>query len=434
MLYYIFDWLESLNVPGARLFHYISFRAVCAMALSFLIILLAGPKVIEVLRKKTSGEEERNLGLPGQDLKKNTPKMGGLLIIGALLIPVLLFNKLDNVYVALMIFTTVWLGGLGFADDYIKCVKHNKAGLSEKAKLCGQIILGFVVGCVMYFHPSVEVKESYSLPHHGTTEEILTISTTDANIAPAKEAVSTSKHSMKTTIPFVKNHEFDYAWFTRWFGDEDGKWSFLFYIPIIVFILTAVSNGANLTDGQDGLVTGVSAPIAVGIAVLAYVSGNVVFADYLNIMYIPNISEIVIFISALVGALIGFYWWNCYPAKVFMGDVGSLTLGGIIAVSCIIIRKELLLPLLCGIFLIEVCSVIIQRAYFKYTKKRSGVGRRVFIMTPLHHHFNKECPAGQPTVLDRKNKKPLHESTITQRFILLSIICVVLAIITLKIR
>ena len=314
-------------------------------------------------------------------------------------------------------------------------MKHNKDGISEKTKLLGQIVLGIVVGVVMYFHPAVGIKENYSLPKQVTTaDEMFTISKTDANIAPAKQPVTPSCHSTKTTIPFVKNHEFNYAWFTRWLGDKDGRWSFLFYIPIIVFILTAVSNGANLTDGMDGLVTGVSAPIAVGIAVLAYVSGNAVFADYLNIMYIPNISELVVFVSALVGALIGFYWWNCYPAKVFMGDVGSLTLGGIIAVSCIIIRKELLIPLLCGIFLIEACSVLIQRAYFKYTKKKTGQGKRVFIMTPLHHHYQKQAVADQPVIFSRKGKPTLHESTITQRMIVLSIICVVLAIITLKIR
>ena len=435
MLYYLFDWLHGLNFPGAGLFHYISFRAVCALALSFLITLLAGKRVIEILRKKTRGEEERDLGLPGQENKAATPKMGGILIIVSLMIPVLLFNKLDNIYVLLMIFTTLWLGTLGFADDYIKCVKHNKDGISEKTKLLGQIVLGIVVGVVMYIHPAVGIKENYSLPKQvTTTDEMFTISKSDANIAPAKQVTSPAVHSTKTTIPFIKNHEFNYAWFTRWMGDKDGKWSFLFYIPIIVFILTAVSNGANLTDGMDGLVTGVSAPIAVGIAVLAYVSGNVVFADYLNIMYIPNISELVVFVSALVGALIGFYWWNCYPAKVFMGDVGSLTLGGIIAVSCIIIRKELLIPLLCGVFLIEACSVLIQRAYFKYTKKKTGVGKRVFIMTPLHHHYQKQAVPDQPVIFSHKGKPVLHESTITQRMIIISIICVVLAIITLKIR
>lgn len=438
MLYYLFDWLQTKNFPGAGLFHYISFRAVCALALSFLIMLLAGKPVIKILKKHTLGEEERDLGLIDDEekkRKKNTPKMGGLLIIASLLLSVLLFNKLDNIYVLLMIFTTIWLGLLGFWDDYIKCVKHNKEGISEKTKLIGQVVLGFVVGVVMYFHPAVGIKENYTLPKQVTTsDEVFTISKGDANIVPAKQPSTPAVHSTKTTIPFVKNHEFNYAWFTRWMGDKDGRWSFLFYIPIIVFILTAVSNGANLTDGMDGLVTGVSVPVVLGIAALAYVSGNAVFADYLNIMYIPNISELVVFISALVGALIGFYWWNCYPAKVFMGDVGSLTLGGIIAVSCIIIRKELLIPLLCGVFLIEVCSALIQRVYFKYTKKKYGKGRRVFLMTPIHHNFQKKPDPGESYIFTRNGKPEMHESDITQRFIIVSIICVMLAIITLKIR
>ena len=435
MLYYLFEWLHKLGMPGSGMFRYISFRSALAFVVALVIVIFLGKPFIHLLRKKQIGESVRDLGLAGQSAKAGTPTMGGLLIITAILVPVLLFCQLHNIYVLLMIFTTLWLGALGFADDYIKCVKHNKDGISEKTKLLGQIVLGIVVGVVMYFHPAVGIKENYSLPKQvTTTDEMFTISKSDANIAPAKQVTSPAVHSTKTTIPFIKNHEFNYAWFTRWLGDKDGKWSFLFYIPIIVFILTAVSNGANLTDGMDGLVTGVSAPIAVGIAVLAYVSGNVVFADYLNIMYIPNISELVVFVSALVGALIGFYWWNCYPAKVFMGDVGSLTLGGIIAVSCIIIRKELLIPLLCGVFLIEACSVLIQRAYFKYTKKKTGVGKRVFIMTPLHHHYQKQAVPDQPVIFSHKGKPVLHESTITQRMIIISIICVVLAIITLKIR
>lgn len=418
MLYYLFDWLNSLNFPGAQLFHYISFRAAVAIILSLFISMIVGKSLIGLLRKKQIGESIRDLGLAGQMEKKGTPTMGGLIIIAAILIPVLLLNKLDNIYILLMIFTTIWLGILGFIDDYIKVIKKNKEGLSGKMKLAGQIILGLVVGIVMYFHPDAVIKES-NIHHQNVvaTEDIIKIDSLSETAVGLDEVPAV--HSTKTTIPFVKNHEFDYGWFTQWLGDEDGKWSFLFYIPIVVFILAAVSNGANLTDGLDGLAAGVSATIAIGIAILAYVSGNALFADYLNIMYIPNISELVIFIAALIGALIGFYWWNCYPAQVFMGDTGSLTLGGIIAVSCIIIRKELLIPLLCGIFLIQTISVIIQVSYFKYTKKKYGEGRRVFLMTPLHHHYQ---------------KKGMHESKIVQRFIVMSILLVVLTVVTLKIR
>jgi phospho-N-acetylmuramoyl-pentapeptide-transferase len=350
--------------------------------------------------------------------KKGTPTMGGLIIIAAILIPVLLLNKLDNIYILLMLFTTVWLGALGFIDDYIKVIKKNKAGLPGKMKLVGQIILGIVVGAVMYFHPDAVIKESHFQNRNiVATEDIIKIDSLSESVVGLDEVPAV--HSTKTTIPFVKNHEFDYGCLTQWLGDEDGKWSFLFYIPIVVFIIAAVSNGANLTDGLDGLAAGTSATIAVGIAVLAYVSGNALFADYLNIMYIPNISELVIFISALIGALVGFYWWNCYPAQVFMGDTGSLTLGGIIAVSCIIIRKELLIPLLCGIFLIQTLSVIIQVSYFKYTKKKYGVGRRILLMSPFHHHYQ---------------KKGMHEAKIVQRFIVMSILLVVLTVVTLKIR
>ena len=383
--------------------------------------------MIKKLRQKQIGESIRDLGLAGQMEKKGTPTMGGLIIIAAILIPVLFFNRLDNVYVLLMIFTTIWLGILGFMDDYIKVFKKNKEGLHPKAKLAGQILLGLVVGVVMYFHPGVVVEEKATLPKEEvTTDELFTVTHPDesgvATIAVKKNEATTqgpSVHSTKTTIPFVKNNEFDYAWFTRWLGDEDGRWSFLFYIPIIIFIIAAVSNGANLTDGLDGLATGTSATVAVGLAILAYVSGNAIFANYLNIMYIPNIGELVIFIAALVGACIGFYWWNCFPAQVFMGDTGSLTLGGIIAVSCVIIRKELLIPLLCGVFLIQSLSVIMQVSYFKYTKKKYGEGRRILLMSPLHHHYQ---------------KKGMHESKIVQRFIVVSILLVVLTLVTLKIR
>ena len=373
MLYHLFHWLNHYDIPGAQLFEYISFRAACAFILSLIVSMIVGKWIIKKLRQKQIGESIRDLGLAGQMEKKGTPTMGGLIIIAAILIPVLFFNRLDNVYVLLMIFTTIWLGILGFIDDYIKVFKKNKEGLHPKAKLVGQIILGLVVAVVMYFHPDVVIKEQASLPKQiNTSEEAFSMS--HAAAEDAAEAIATQNdtkesapaiHSTKTTIPFVKNHEFNYAWFTRWLGDEDGRWSFLFYIPIIIFIIAAVSNGANLTDGLDGLATGTSATVAVGLAILAYVSGNAIFANYLNIMYIPNIGELVIFISALLGACIGFYWWNCFPAQVFMGDTGSLTLGGIIAVSCVIIRKELLIPLLCGVFLIQSLSVIMQ-VYHNY--------------------------------------------------------------------
>lgn len=427
MLYHLFHWLNQHDFPGAQLFEYISFRAAGAFILSLIVSMIVGKWMIKKLRQKQIGESIRDLGLAGQMEKKGTPTMGGLIIIAAILIPVLFFNRLDNVYVLLMIFTTIWLGILGFMDDYIKVFKKNKEGLHPKAKLAGQILLGLVVGVVMYFHPGVVIEEKASLPKKQvTTDELFTMTHPDesevATIAVKKAETKVqgpSVHSTKTTIPFVKNNEFDYAWFTRWLGDEDGRWSFLFYIPIIIFIIAAVSNGANLTDGLDGLATGTSATVAVGLAILAYVSGNAIFANYLNIMYIPNIGELVIFIAALVGACIGFYWWNCFPAQVFMGDTGSLTLGGIIAVSCVIIRKELLIPLLCGVFLIQSLSVIMQVSYFKYTKKKYGEGRRILLMSPLHHHYQ---------------KKGMHESKIVQRFIVVSILLVVLTLVTLKIR
>ena len=419
--------MNQHDFPGAQLFEYISFRAAGAFILSLIVSMIVGKWMIKKLRQKQIGESIRDLGLAGQMEKKGTPTMGGLIIIAAILIPVLFFNRLDNVYVLLMIFTTIWLGILGFMDDYIKVFKKNKEGLHPKAKLAGQILLGLVVGVVMYFHPGVVIEEKASLPKKQvTTDELFTMTHPDesevATIAVKKAETKVqgpSVHSTKTTIPFVKNNEFDYAWFTRWLGDEDGRWSFLFYIPIIIFIIAAVSNGANLTDGLDGLATGTSATVAVGLAILAYVSGNAIFANYLNIMYIPNIGELVIFIAALVGACIGFYWWNCFPAQVFMGDTGSLTLGGIIAVSCVIIRKELLIPLLCGVFLIQSLSVIMQVSYFKYTKKKYGEGRRILLMSPLHHHYQ---------------KKGMHESKIVQRFIVVSILLVVLTLVTLKIR
>ena len=418
MLYYLFDWLHGHNFPGAGMFQYISFRAATAIVLSLFISLIIGKSVIKKLQKAQIGETVRDLGLEGQLQKKGTPTMGGLIIIASIMIPVLLLNKLSNIYIILMIFTTIWLGCLGFIDDYIKVFKKNKEGLSGKKKLIGQIILGLIVGLVMCFHPDVVIKEkSTESDKLIKTEEVFKVD--NVNRTTTAFSNSPAQHSTKTTIPFVKNNEFDYAWLTNWTGDKTGILSSLVYILVIIFIIAAVSNGANLTDGLDGLATGTAAVIAIGIAIFAYLSGNSIFADYLNIMYIPNIGELVVFIAALIGACIGFYWWNCFPAQVFMGDTGSLSLGGIIAVLCIIIRKELLIPILCGIYLMESISVIIQVSYFKYTKKKYGEGRRVFLMTPIHHHFQ---------------KKGLHEAKIVQRFIVLGIMLAVISLLTLKVR
>ena len=418
MLYYLFDWLEKFSIPGANLFHYISFRAAMAIILSLFISIIIGKGIIKYLQKKQIGETIRDLGLSGQMEKKGTPTMGGLIIIASILVPVLFLTKLNNIYIILMIFATIWLGVIGFADDYIKVYKKNKEGLSPKKKLIGQIILGLIIGVIMYFHPDVVIKEKSSKQSNFVnTEQVFKFD--NASKTTTSFTNSPAKKSTITTIPFVKNNEFDYAWLTKWMGDESGKWSSILYILIITFIIAGVSNGANLTDGLDGLATGTSAVIAVGISVLAYVSGNAIFADYLNIMYIPNIGEIVIFTASLVGACIGFYWWNCYPAQIFMGDTGSLTLGGIIAVLCIIIRKELLIPILCGIFLIQSFSVIIQVGYFKYTKHKYGEGKRFFLMAPLHHHYQ---------------KKGLHEAKIVQRFIIIGILLAVLTVVTLKVR
>ncbi|MBR4912864.1 MAG: phospho-N-acetylmuramoyl-pentapeptide-transferase [Bacteroidales bacterium] len=420
MLYYLFSWLHKSGYHGTRIFQYISFRSALAFVLALIISVFIGKYFIQYLKKKQIGESIRDLGLAGQNEKAGTPTMGGLIIIAAILIPALLLCDISNIYIILMLFTTVWLGALGFSDDYIKVFKKNKEGLSPRKKLIGQIILGLLVGATMYFHPDAVISEKkvqkQPLTQVSSTELLQVENQTSAH---TPKLFDEPHHSSKTTIPFVKNHEMDYSALTRWMGDKSGKWSFLFFIPIIVFIIAAVSNGANLTDGLDGLATGTTASVAVGIAILAYVSGNVIFANYLNIMYIPNIGELVIFISAVIGACIGFYWWNCYPAQVFMGDTGSLTLGGIVAVSCIIIRKELLIPILCGVYLAQSISVIMQVSYFKYTKKRYGEGRRIFLMAPLHHHYQ---------------KKGLHESKIVQRFIVVSMILAVLAIVTLKVR
>lgn len=417
MLYYLFDWLHnSLNIPGAGVFQYISFRAAGAIITSLLITIVFGKKLIELLRRKQVGETVRDLGLEGQKAKEGTPTMGGLIILAAILIPTLLFAKLDNIYVIIMLITTVWLGALGFIDDYIKVFKKNKAGLSGKLKVVGQIVLGIVVGSMIYFHPDITIKEKQEIEKYTEVHNLQK----DSDYQQAKaEFMQESSRSTKTTIPFVKNNEFDYSWLIKWIGDDYKDYSWIIFIPIVIFLITAISNGANLTDGIDGLATGTSAIIGACLTVLAWVSGNIIFADYLNIMYIPNVGELTIYIAAFVGATIGFLWYNTYPAQIFMGDTGSLAIGGIIAVFAILIRKELLIPILCGVFIAENLSVLMQVSYFKFTKKKYGEGRRIFLMAPLHHHYQ---------------KKGYAEPKIVQRFMIISIILAVTTIVTLKLR
>ena len=404
MLYYLFTYLqEAFNFPGAGVFQYISFRAAMAVIVSLLISLMFGKRIISFLAKKQVGESIRDLGLEGQVEKAGTPTMGGLIIISSILVPTILFAQLDNIYVILMIITTLWMGLIGFMDDYIKVFKKDKKGLAGKFKVLGQVSLGLLVGFILYFHPDVVMRE-----------QISTIDTSAQVVVVQKDLKSTM-----TTIPFVKNNEFDYSDILSWLGDAAQDWAWLIFIPMVIFIVTAVSNGANLTDGIDGLATGTSAIIGLVLAIFAYVSGNIIFADYLNIMYIPNSGELVIFIAAFVGACVGFLWYNSYPAQVFMGDTGSLAIGGIIAVFAIAIRKELLIPIICGIFLIENVSVLIQVSYFKYTKKKFGEGKRIFLMSPLHHHYQK---AG------------LHESKIVTRFWIVGIMLAILSFVTLKLR
>jgi len=419
MLYNLFNWLDkSYDFPGAGMFHYISFRMALSTLLSLFLSMIIGKYVIRFLQKKQIGESIRNLGLAGQMEKKGTPTMGGIIILSSILISVLLFNKLNNIYILLMIFTTVWLGLLGFIDDYIKVFKKNKQGMSSKMKLIGQSILGLIVALVLFFHPDVVIKEKCDTTNFVQTESVFQVENSSAKGTNAYECVESTK-STKTTIPFVKNNEFDYSILLKWLGKGYEKWTWLIYIPIIIFIIVAVSNGANLTDGLDGLAISTTAIIGATLGVLAYVSGNTVFADYLNIMYIPDTGELMIFTGALIGACLGFYWWNCYPAQVFMGDTGSLALGGIIAVFAVIIRKELLIPILCGIFFVQSLSVMLQVSYFKYTKKKYGEGKRLFLMAPIHHHYQ---------------KKGWHEAKIVQRFFIVGIILAVLTVITLKIR
>ncbi|MGM0634492.1 MAG: phospho-N-acetylmuramoyl-pentapeptide-transferase [Bacteroidota bacterium] len=407
MLYYLFEYLDAnYNIPGTGLFNYISFRASIAIIFSLLISTIFGKRIIRFLLAKQVGESVRDLGLEGQKEKAGTPTMGGLIIIFSTLIPAVLFSKLDNVYVILLLITTLWMGAIGFLDDYIKTFKKNKEGLQGKFKVIGQVGLGIIVGATMYFHPDITVKETQSLEMDPITENVERVSSPEIK-------------STKTNIPFVKGNELDYSKALTWISPKLKSYAWLVFIPIVIFIVTAVSNGANLTDGIDGLAAGSSAIIVVTLALFAWISGNFIFADYLNVMNIPRVGEMTIFIAAFAGALVGFLWYNTFPAQVFMGDTGSLTIGGIIAVIAIATRKELLIPLLCGIFFIENLSVVLQVFWFKYTKRKYGAGKRIFLMSPLHHHYQ---------------KKGLHESKIVVRFWIIGILLAVMTVITLKIR
>lgn len=418
MLYYLFKYLDTLDFPGAGVFNYITFRSAMAVITSLLISLLIGKRIILLLQKKLVGEVVRDLGLEGQYQKKGTPSMGGIIILASIIIPTLLFARLDNIYVILMLLTTVWLGFIGFIDDYIKIFKKNKDGLAGRFKIIGQVGLGLIVGLTLFFSDDVIIVERVPVSDLLLREKT---ELTDQAVSYSPQIDSLmERKSTKTTIPFVKNNEFDYSRLVSFIGEDYRRpFTWLLFVIIVIFIVTAVSNGANLTDGLDGLATGTSAIIGTALGILAYLSSNIIYAKYLNIMYIPNSEELVIFAAAFIGATIGFLWYNSFPAQVFMGDTGSLALGGIIAVFAIIIRKELLIPILCGIFLIEALSVVIQVGWFKRTKKKYGVGRRIFLMAPLHHHYQKK---GYP------------EPKIVTRFWIVAILLAVLSIVTLKIR
>ena len=415
MIYLLYDWFKGLDIPGWGMLQYISFRSSAAIITSLLITMVFGWKLIKLLHKKQIGEEIRDLGLDGQMQKKGTPTMGGIIILASIIIPTILFANLQNIYIILMLITTVWLGAIGFIDDYIKVFRKDKQGLAGKFKILGQISLGIIVVTVMYFSDGIIAREFVVDENRNIKKEIVI----DSQGKQIERPITQDVKSTRTTIPFFKNHEFDYAWLVPFAKGENNTWTWLVYGLVIILIITAVSNAANLTDGIDGLAAGTSAISGVTLGVLAYVSGNVIYADYLNIMYIPNIGELTIFIAAFLGATIGFLWYNSYPAQIFMGDTGSLALGGILAVFAIVIRKEILIPLLCGIFLIESLSVIIQVTYFKCTKKKYGEGKRVFLMTPIHHHYQ---------------KKNIPEAKIVLRFWIVGIILAVITVATLKMR
>ena len=404
MFYFLFEYLENqFQLTGASLFQYISFRSSLAFIFSLFFSVIFGKKIISFLKKKQIGETIRDLGLIGQNEKKGTPTMGGLIIIFSTVIPVLLFSNFTNIYIIILLFTTVWLGMIGFLDDYIKIFRKNKRGLKGKFKIIGQVSLGLIVGLTLFFHPEVTLKNQNNIDSNNISQIIS----------------SDEYKSTKTTVPFLKDNEFDYSFFSSLTPNESKSVSVVVFVLFVILIITSVSNGANLTDGIDGLAAGSSVIITITLGVFAWVSGNIIFSEYLNIMYIPRVGEVVIFISSFIGALIGFLWYNTFPAQVFMGDTGSLTIGGIIAVIAIIVRKELLLPLICGVFLIETLSVIIQVTFFKYTKRKKGIGQRIFLMSPIHHHYQ---------------KSGLHESKIVVRFWIIGILLAILSLITLKIR
>lgn len=414
MLYHLFRYLdEAYDLPGSGMFQYISFRAAAAIILSLLIVIIFGRSIIDFLRRKQIGEEIRDLGLQGQLQKKGTPTMGGVIILVAILVPMLLFGKLDNVYIQLLLVSTVWLGLIGGLDDYIKVFRHRKEGLKGRFKIVGQVGLGVIVGTTMWLSPDIVVREKVTQPVQTVylNEDGTVLETVQRHVVVSSESLKTTQ----TTIPFVKNNEFDYGWLTG--GNSVATW--ILYVLVAIFVVTAVSNGANLTDGLDGLATGVSVPIVAVLGVLAYLSGHIVYADYLNIMYIPGSGEMVVFAAALVGALVGFLWYNSFPAQIFMGDTGSLAIGGVIAVFALCIRKELLLPLLCGVFLVESFSVMMQVGWFKYTRRRYGEGRRILLMSPVHHHYQ---------------KKGIFETKIVLRFWIISLLLAAITLVTLKIR
>ena len=407
MLYYLFEYIENAyEFPGASLFQFLSFRAALAVLLSLSITLIYGNKIILFLKKNQVGETVRELGLDGQIEKTGTPTMGGIIIILGTLIPVILIARIDNIYIVLLIVTTLWMGLIGMIDDYIKIFKKNKRGLKGKFKIIGQLVLGLFVGSILYFHPDVTVRQE--IETYNKSEQIKT-----------SQVFSDEKKSTITTIPMVKDNEFNYVSLISWISPKLEKYDWIIFIAVVIFIITAVSNAANLTDGIDGLTAGTSVIIVMGLGIFSWVSGNLIFADYLNIMFIPRVGEVTIFIAAFTGSLIGFLWYNTFPASVFMGDTGSLTIGAIISVLCFITRKELLIPILCGVFFIETLSVLLQVGYFKYTKKKFGVGKRIFRMSPLHHHFQ---------------IKGFHESKIATRFWIITVLLVVISIVTLKIR
>ena len=414
MLYHLFRYLdEAFDFPGAGMFQYLSFRAAAAIILSLLIVIIFGRKIIDFLRRRQIGEEIRNLGLEGQLQKRGTPTMGGVIILVAILVPTLLFGRLDNVYVLLLLFSTVWLGFIGGLDDYIKVFRHRKEGLKGRFKVVGQVGLGIIVGTTMWFSDDIVVREKLTQPVETVylNEDGSAVQSVQRKVLISSESVKTTK----TTIPFIKNNEFDYGWMTG--GNETATW--LLYVLVAIFVVTAFSNGVNLTDGLDGLVTGVSVPIVAVLGVLAYLSGHIVYADYLNIMYIPRSGELVVYAAALAGALVGFLWYNSFPAQIFMGDTGSLSIGGVIAVFALCIRKELLLPLLCGVFLVESFSVMLQVGWFKYTKRKYGEGRRILLMSPIHHHYQ---------------KRGIFETKIVIRFWIISLLLAAMTLVTLKIR